>query len=102
MYVPILFLMGIILYGTTQASKPPVASGQPGEAAQAGYTEMEPSPPLQRVEPPPPAPRLQSELEAEAQRQAEAERAVQPRPAADSLAQAGDSSYVAVPIVPGG
>ena len=104
--------MGIVLYGTTRASKPPSFQDGYGqvEVTRSGYTEMEPSQPLQRVEPqaPPAAPRLQSTVEAEeeARRQAESERAAQAR--TDSIAQertppaadSPDSGYIPAPIVP--
>ena len=72
--IPILGLMGIVLYGTTRASRPPSLDGADrAGVSRSGYVEMEPSQPLQRVEPqqaPPPAPRLQSDVEAEEARAA--------------------------------
>lgn len=64
--LPIFGLMGIILYGTTRASRPPEPEAGAYETGPE-IIEMEPSQPLQRAAPPPPpaAPRLQSDVEAE-------------------------------------
>ena len=100
--IPILGLMGIVLYGSTQASRPPSLEGS-GPELPSEYVEMEPSRPLQRVErqaPPPPAPRLPSEVEAEAARAAllEATERRLREQAADSAA--GALSPAATPPAP--
>ncbi|WP_412069623.1 hypothetical protein [Rubrivirga sp. IMCC43871] len=70
LFIPLMALAGIILYGTTQAARPELA---PPSAPV--YDELTPRPTASEASihrPPPPAPRLQSEVEAEERTAAEA------------------------------
>ncbi len=74
LYIPLIALAGIIIYGTTQAARSELPPPSAPVYAETSPTRSEPAPPVRPPPPPPPAPRLLSEVEAEAQAAAEATR----------------------------
>lgn len=104
MFLPILGLMGIILFGTMRATRPASPEDEMAEFAPAEMYTPAPAVPRAQAPPPPPAPRLKSVEEEEARQDAEAAlAAARTRLArADSIPRTPtDSSYVPAPIVPG-